>query len=85
MGVLVIDLIELMFWFCLDDVNLQNGSFMVVDDDSQADKRSSLHVTDVCNFEAYRKALKSTSAEKQTPKLKARGFGDALKERCCGL
>ncbi|KAF3550878.1 hypothetical protein DY000_02009394 [Brassica cretica] len=64
----------------LDDVNLQNGSFMVVDDDSQADKRSSLYVTDVCSFEAYRKAFKS--AENRSFKLKARGFGDALKERC---
>ena len=67
----------------LDDVNLQNGSFMVVDDDSQADKRSSLHVTDICSFEAYRKTFKS--AENRSSKLKARGFGDALKERCRGL
>ncbi|KAG2318178.1 hypothetical protein Bca4012_040311 [Brassica carinata] len=61
----------------LDDVNLKNGSFMVVDD-SRDDP-----VTDVCSFEAYRKALES--AENRTSKLKARGFGDVLRERCRGL
>ncbi|CAH8353313.1 unnamed protein product [Eruca vesicaria subsp. sativa] len=61
----------------LDDGNKKNGSFMVVDE------KSSLPVTDVCSFEAYRKALKS--AENRTSKLKARGFGDVLRDRCRGL
>ncbi|KAJ0244372.1 Ubiquitin-like-specific protease 1A [Hirschfeldia incana] len=61
----------------LDDVSPKTGSFMMVDD-SQSDP-----VTDVCSFEAYRKALKS--AENRTSKLKARGFGDVLRERCRGL
>ncbi|KAF8094639.1 hypothetical protein N665_0358s0021 [Sinapis alba] len=60
----------------LDDVTVQNGSFMVVD---EADPVT----TDVSSFEAYRKTLKS--AENRTSKLKARGFGDVLKERCRGL
>ncbi|KAF3600871.1 hypothetical protein F2Q69_00039058, partial [Brassica cretica] len=59
----------------LDDVNPKNGSFMVVDEEAVTD--------DVCSFEAYRKALKS--AENRTSKLKARGFGDFLRERCRGL
>lgn len=62
----------------LEDVNLKNGSLMVVDDE-----KSSFPVTDVSSFEAYRKILKS--AENRTSKLKDRGFGDALKERCRGL
>ncbi|KAG5416281.1 hypothetical protein IGI04_003848 [Brassica rapa subsp. trilocularis] len=70
----------------LDGLNVENGSLMVVDDDDdpQADKKSlNRPVTDVCSFEAYRKALKS--AENRTSKLKARGFGDFLRERCRGL
>ncbi|KAF8077457.1 hypothetical protein N665_1035s0018 [Sinapis alba] len=45
--------------------------------------KSSFPVTDVFSFEAYRKVLKS--AENRTCKLKDRGFGDVLKERCRGL
>lgn len=70
----------------LDGFSVENGSLMVVDDDDdpQADKKSlNRPVTDVCSFEAYRKALKS--AENRTSKLKARGFGDFLRERCRGL
>ncbi|XP_013619673.1 PREDICTED: ubiquitin-like-specific protease 1A isoform X2 [Brassica oleracea var. oleracea] len=59
----------------LDEVNPKNGSFMVVDEEAVTD--------DVCSFEAYRKALKS--AENRTSKLKARGFGGFLRERCRGL
>lgn len=55
----------------LVDVNLNNGSLLV-----------DAAVTDVSSFEAYRKVLKS--AENRTCKLKDRGFGDALKERCRG-
>ncbi|KAF8085166.1 hypothetical protein N665_0678s0022 [Sinapis alba] len=44
---------------------------------------SSFPVTDVSSFEAYRKVLKS--AENRTFKLKDRGFGNVLKERCRGL
>ncbi|KAJ4867631.1 Ubiquitin-like-specific protease 1A [Raphanus sativus] len=62
----------------LDDANPKNGSFTMAVDDSQAEA-----VTDVCSFEAYRKTLKS--AENRTSKLKARGFGDVLRERCRGL
>uniref|UniRef100_A0A1J3I0U5 Ubiquitin-like-specific protease 1A n=1 Tax=Noccaea caerulescens TaxID=107243 RepID=A0A1J3I0U5_NOCCA len=71
-------------------VNRRNGNLMIVDDDdddSYANKKSSLFsnrpVRDVWGFEAYRKVLKS--AEKRTSKLKDRGFGDALKERCRAL
>ncbi|ESQ49344.1 hypothetical protein EUTSA_v10020659mg [Eutrema salsugineum] len=71
----------------LEVVDLENGNFMV-DDGSQGDnKKSSLvwnrPVTDVCGFEAYRKALES--AENRTSKLKDRGFGNAVKERCRAL
>ncbi|KAG2272685.1 hypothetical protein Bca4012_085749 [Brassica carinata] len=62
----------------LEYVNLKNGSFVMV-----GDEKSSFPVTDVSSFEAYRKVLKS--AENRTCKLKDRGFGDALKERCRGL
>ncbi|CAN8260215.1 unnamed protein product [Cochlearia groenlandica] len=72
----------------LESVNVKNMSFMLDDDDSQAnDKRSSLDlnrpVTDVKSFETYRKVLKS--AENRTSKLKERGFGDVLIERCRAL
>ncbi|CAA7017114.1 unnamed protein product [Microthlaspi erraticum] len=65
-------------------VNRKNGNLMMVDD---ANKKSSVFsnrpVRDVWGFEAYRKVLKS--AENRTSKLKDRGFGDALKERCRAL
>lgn len=65
-------------------VSRRNGNLMMVDD---ANKKSSLFsnrpVRDVWGFEAYRKVLKS--AENRTSKLKDRGFGDALKERCRAL
>lgn len=69
----------------LEVVNLENGSLMMDDDDdTQANEKSSVvsnrPVTDVWSFEAYRKILKS--AENRTSKLKGRGFGDVLKERC---
>ncbi|XP_019092481.1 PREDICTED: ubiquitin-like-specific protease 1A [Camelina sativa] len=61
-------------------VNLKNGSLMV-DDGSQANSSFVLNrpVTDVTSYEAYIKVVKS--AENRTSKLKARGFGDSLKER----
>lgn len=65
-------------------VNLKNGSLMV-DDGSQANYSLVVNrpVTDVTSFEAYRKVLES--AENRTSKLKDRGFGDNLKERCRAL
>ncbi|KAJ0234127.1 Ubiquitin-like-specific protease 1A [Hirschfeldia incana] len=56
----------------LGDVKLKNGSLVMVD-----------AVTDVSSYEAYRKVIKS--AENRACKLKDRGFGGALKERCRGL
>lgn len=60
--------------------NLKNGSLMV-NNGSQANSSLVLNrpVTDVSSFEAYRKIIES--AENRTSKLKARGFGDVLKER----
>ncbi|XP_010486220.1 PREDICTED: ubiquitin-like-specific protease 1A isoform X2 [Camelina sativa] len=61
-------------------VNLKNRSFMV-DDGSQANSSFVLNlpVTDVTSYEADRKAVES--AEHRISKLKARGYGDSLKER----